>query len=431
VPTSSTPRRPSRRLPVLLASAGLTAGLTIGLLLAFGPRPPSPAQGAPEPLAPVAVLPSVPARAVPEPPPLKLSVMTVRLAPNQTLGQVLNRLKLAPGEAQAILRALADKFPIRRVRPGDQLRLERVEGERGLRSLSFRQSAADEWTVTAGGDGALRAEKRAVALVTERTRVDVAIEGSVWESLQKAGEDPALAVLASDVLAWDVDFYQDVRAGDHLKVVVDKVMVDGKLLRYGEVLAAEYDGAVTGPRRLFRYQDGQGFASYYDEAGNSARRGFLKSPLKYAHLTSRFGSRLHPLLGFVRSHLGVDYGAPVGTPVWAVGDGTVTQAGYNGGCGKSVTLRHRNGFETVYCHLSAIAVHQGARVMQKDVVGLVGQTGLATGPHLHFAVRRDGAFVNPLSLKVPREAPIAPDQRADFETQVAPLRAALDASPRA
>ncbi|HEX9287979.1 MAG TPA: M23 family metallopeptidase, partial [Anaeromyxobacteraceae bacterium] len=138
---------------------------------------------------------------------------------------------------------------------------------------------------------------------------------------------------------------------------------------------------------------------------------------------------VHPVLGYVKAHQGVDYGAPVGTPVWAVGDGTVAQAGWNGGCGKSVTLRHRNGFDTVYCHLSAVAVHAGSRVMQKQVIGAVGQTGLATGPHLHYAVRRGGGFVNPLSLKVPREAPVAPEHRADFQAKVAPLRSRLDGAP--
>jgi murein DD-endopeptidase MepM/ murein hydrolase activator NlpD len=358
-----------------------------------------------------------------------MSVLTIRLGRNQTLGQALARLQLAPGQAQAILNALRDKFPFHRSRPGDQLRLERVEGETALRRFTYRQSVADEWTVTPGERGELRGEKRAVALTTEVARVDVDIRGSVWESLQKAGEDPALAVTAADVLAWDVDFYQDVRAGDRMKVLVEKVYADGRLLRYGEVLAAEYDGDVTGRKRLFRYTDPTGQTSYFDDEGNSARRGFLKSPLKYAHLTSRFGSRVHPVLGYVKSHQGVDYGAPTGTPVWAVGDGTVTQSGWNGGCGKSVTVRHRNGFDTVYCHLSVVAVRAGAHVAQKQVIGQVGQTGLATGPHLHYAVRRGGGFVNPLSLKVPREAPLAKEHRADFEAKIAPVRARMDSVP--
>ncbi len=404
--------------------------LTIASLGALGRlrgAPPEPETAAPVPTVPTD--PSVQARALPERPPLRMSVMTVRLGRNQTLGQVLARLELAPGQAQAILKALEDKFSFHRAKPGDQLRLERAEGEKALRRFTYRQSAAEEWTVTPAEGGAFRGEKRAVSLSTELARVEVEIRGSVWESLQKAGEDPALAVTAADVLAWDVDFYQDVRAGDRMKVLVEKVYADGRLLRYGEVLGAEYSGEVTGRKRLFRYTDPTGQASYYDDEGNSARRGFLKSPLKYAHLTSRFGTRVHPVLGYVKAHQGVDYGAPVGTPVWAVGDGTVAQAGWNGHCGKSVTLHHRNGFDTVYCHLSAVAVHAGTHIAQKQVIGAVGQTGLATGPHLHYAVKRGGAFVNPLSLKVPREAPVAKEHLADFEAKVAPLRAKLDAVP--
>jgi murein DD-endopeptidase MepM/ murein hydrolase activator NlpD len=356
-----------------------------------------------------------------------MSVLTIRLGRNQTLSQALTALHLQPGQVQGIVEALKDKFPFHRARPGDQLRVERAEGE--LKRFTYRQSAADEWVVAPADGGELRGEKRAVTLTTEVARVDVEIRGSIWESLQRAGEDSTLAVLASDVLAWDVDFYQDVRAGDRFKVLVEKTYADGKLLRYGEIIAAEYSGEVTGRKRLFRYVDRDGHASYFDDAGSSARRGFLRSPLKYAHITSKFGGRVHPILGYQKTHQGVDYGAPTGTPVWAVGDATVVQAGWNGGCGKSVTLRHRNGFDTVYCHLSAVAVHPGARVTQKQLIGTVGQTGLATGPHLHYAVKRGGAYVNPLNLKVPREAPVAPEHRADFDAKVAPLRAKLEAAP--
>ncbi len=401
--------------------------LTVALLGALGRlRAPAPE---PEPPQAVAAVPSVPLPVVAERPPLRMSVLTVRLGRNQTLGQALSTLRLAPGQAQAILKALEDKFPFHRARPGDQLRLERTEAEKALLRFTYRQSAAEEWTVTPGDGGALRGEKRAVALSTEVARVDVEIRGSVWESLQRAGEDPALAVTVADVLAWDVDFYQDVRAGDRMKVLVEKVYADGKLLRYGEVTAAEYTGEVTGRKRLFRYTDRAGHTSYYDDEGSCARRGFLKSPLKYAHLTSGFGSRVHPVLGYVKTHQGVDYGAPTGTPVWAVGDGTVSQAGWKGGCGKSVTLHHRNGLDSVYCHLSAVAVRPGAHVSQKQVIGAVGQTGLATGPHLHYAVKRGGAFMNPLHLKVPREAPLPREERSQFELKVAPLRARLEASP--
>jgi murein DD-endopeptidase MepM/ murein hydrolase activator NlpD len=421
--------RPRRRAAVV-ATACASAAVTLTVLAALGHlRASAPAPAAPPTQDPggaaVAVVPSVAPAAAPRP--LRMSVLTVRLARNQTLSQALAALKLAPAQAKGILEALKDKFPFHRARPGDQLRVERADGE--LKRFTYRQSAADEWLVTPADGGALRGAKRAVALTTEVARVDVEIRGSVWESLQRVGEDPALVVAAADVLAWDVDFYQDVRSGDRLKLLVEKTYADGKLLRYGDVLAAEYTGEVTGKKRLFRYADPSGRASYFDDAGNGARRGFLKSPLQYAHVTSKFGGRVHPILGYQKKHQGVDYGAPTGTAVWAVGEGTVLQAGWNGGCGRSVTLRHRNGFDTIYCHLSSVAVHAGARVGQKQLVGAVGQTGLATGPHLHFAVKRGGSYVNPLSLKVPPEAPVAPEHRADFQEKVAPLRAKLDAAP--
>jgi len=394
------PRR-SRTLPIA-AALGTAAILAVALAGAAGrvrtvpvipAEAPAAIRGAPN----AAATPSEPPAIAPVPPERVVAV-TSRLARNQTLAQALFKLDLDGAQVRAVVDALRGLFPFNRARPGDQLRVERREGDGEVRRLSYRQGPADEWIVERLPDGTLRGSKRPVELTTEVARVGVTIQSSLYESLEKAGEDPNLAVLAADVLAWDVDFYQDVRAGDRMRMVVEKVFADGKLLRYGEVLAAEYDGAATGRKRLFRYTAPDGQTSYFDDEGQSARRGFLRSPLKYANVTSRFGNRVHPVLGYQRAHEGVDYGAPTGTPVWAVGDGQVKQSGWNGGCGKSVTLRHRNGYETVYCHLSAVAVSAGKPVSQKQIIGYVGATGLATGPHLHYAVKRGGAFMNPLQL---------------------------------
>jgi murein DD-endopeptidase MepM/ murein hydrolase activator NlpD len=420
------PRR-SRALAVA-AGAGFVAVLAVAVAGAAGQLrtlpPPVPVTSGPA-VADAAAPAAAPAL-VPAPPPQRFTAVTARLARNQTLAQALFKVDLAAADVKAVIEALKGHFPFNRSRPGDQLRVERREGDPALVRLSYRQGPADEWNVERQPDGTLRAEKRPVVLTTEVSRVAVTISSSLYESLQKSGEDPNLAVLAADVLAWDVDFYQDVRAGDRMAMVVEKVFADGKLLRYGEVLAAEYDGSATGRKRLFRYTDPSGQTSYFGEDGQSARRGFLKSPLKYANITSRFGNRKHPILGYQKQHEGIDYGAPTGTPVWAVGDGQVKQAGWNGGCGKSVTLKHRNGYETVYCHLSGVAVSAGKPVSQKQIIGFVGQTGMATGPHLHYAVKRGGAFVNPLQLKVPRDSPIPPAGMEDFRAKIAPLRARLE-----
>jgi len=302
--------------------------------------------------------------------------------------------------------------------------VERTEDGRVFR-FTYRQGRADEWTVVRTAAGTLEAARRPVVLTTEVARVEVKVTTSLYEGMTAAGEDPTLAVLAADVLAWDVDFYQDVRAGDVLRVVVERVLADGVPLRFGEVLAAEYVGETTGARRLFRWTDPQGRPGYYDDAGQSAQRGFLRSPLKYAQVTSRFGNRRHPVLGYTRQHAGVDYGAPTGTPVWAVGDGTVRHAGWKGGCGKAVVLRHRNGFETTYCHLSGVAVSSGKGVSQKQLIGWVGATGLATGPHLHYEVKKGGHAVNPLTLLLPREAPVPAAQLEAFKSAIQPLQARL------
>jgi murein DD-endopeptidase MepM/ murein hydrolase activator NlpD len=422
------PRR--RRAPAVLAGLIFLAILGVALAGASG-RLRAIDAVAPPPVAEAATA-TVPAGAstmAAAPPTQRFKTVTVRLERNQTLQHALMRLDLSTDEVKNVIGALKDLFPFRKARPGDQLRLERREGSDGVHRFSYRQGIADEWIVERLPDGTLEGRKRNVELTTEVGRVAVTIESSLYETLEKNGEDPDLAVLASDVLAWDVDFYQDVRAGDRMRILVEKVYADGKLLRYGEVLAAEYEGSATGRKRLFRYTDPTGHTSYFDDEGNSAQRGFLKSPLKYANVTSKFGGRKHPVLGYYKAHQGVDYGAPTGTPVWSVGDGQVRTAGWNGGCGKTVIVRHRNGLDSVYCHLSKVAVSSGKAVAQKQIVGYVGMTGLATGPHLHFAVKKNGTYVNPLSMKIPRDAPLPAKWKPDYLEKIAPLRARLDGEP--
>jgi len=413
-------RRPRRRGVLLAGGLGLAA--LGGLAWHLGASRPATVAAAPAPPTPTPPPPPAPA----PPPPERFETTTVRLGRDQTLGQVLPKLQLTGAESAAVVGALESHFPARKARTGDQLIVERRAGESTLARLTYRQGRADEYVVTRRADGSWDAARRPVELKSEVARVSVEVRGSLYLSLRETDEDPILAVLASDVLAWDVDFYRDVRAGDRMTVLVEKTFADGRLLRYGEILAIEYQGATAGRKRLFRWTAPDGQASYFDDEGQSARRGFLKAPLKFAHVTSGFGNRNHPLLGYQAAHMGTDYGAPIGTPVWAVGDGVVKQAGWNGGCGISVTLRHRNGLETLYCHLSGVAVSVGKVVTQKQVIGAVGSTGLSTGPHLHYAVLRGGAYINPAQLKVPRDAPVRTDWLAGFRGDISPLRARLD-----
>ena len=355
-------------------------------------------------------------------------IVNRRVERNQVLARALRDAGLDGAQADRALLALETVFDVRKSRDGDQFRLVLRDGELDL--LDYRQSAVDEWQVRRDGSR-LVAAKREVEVERQVARVELEIGSSLYEAALAAGEDPALALALGDVFAWDIDFYVDVRRGDRVACLVEKLVSRGRLLRYGEVLAADYRGEAAGHRRVFRYQPPGGEASYFQEDGTSSRKAFLKSPLKYAQVTSRFGSRFHPVLQYLAAHQGVDYAAAVGTPVWAVADGVVTVTGDTGAGGNTVCLRHRNGLETCYLHLSSFGagVRPGARVLQKQVIGLSGNTGRTTGPHLHYALKRGGSYVNPLNQKFPRAEPVPSRLLPEFLSQVAGLAAGLDAAP--
>jgi murein DD-endopeptidase MepM/ murein hydrolase activator NlpD len=352
-------------------------------------------------------------------------VLNRRVERSQTLAHALRAAGLADAEVSGVIGALTGVFDFRKSRDNDQLRLVVTDGQ--LTFFDYRQSPVDEWQVRRDGDKWLGA-KRDLQVERQVATVELEVESSLYEAALAAREDPVIAIALSDVFAWDVDFYSDVRKGDRVRAVVEKVLRKGRLIRYGEVMAASYQGQSVGNKRVFRYELPNGERSYYQQDGNSARRSFLKSPLKYAHVTSGFGKRFHPILNYVGSHNGVDYGTPVGTPVWAVSDGTVLKATRDDRAGNHVCLRHMNGFETCYLHLSGFGagVRSGARVSQKQVIGYSGNTGLSTGPHLHFALKRNGNFVNPLNQNFPRAEPLPKNLLPDFKEKVAPYVQALD-----
>jgi murein DD-endopeptidase MepM/ murein hydrolase activator NlpD len=201
----------------------------------------------------------------------------------------------------------------------------------------------------------------------------------------------------ADVFAGEIDFNADLQPGDTFRVLVERHTREGKLSGYGAILAAEFvnDGRKL---RAIRFTPDGAAPAYYDENGRSLKRFFLKSPLKFEpRITSSFStSRMHPILGYARAHNGVDYYAPLGAPINAVAPGVVTMAGWTSGGGRTVKLRHSNGYETEYLHMSAISVRAGARISQGELVGRVGQTGLATGVHLHYGMKKNGHYVNPV-----------------------------------
>jgi murein DD-endopeptidase MepM/ murein hydrolase activator NlpD len=255
------------------------------------------------------------------------------------------------------------------------------------------------------------------------------VETSLFQAVEDAGETAPLVLELVRIFESDFDFTADTQRGDRFRLLVEKRYAGETFVSYGRVLAAQY-------RTAGRTLTGIGYArradqrvAYYDLAGQSLRKTFLKSPLEFSRITSGFSyARPHPILGGVRPHLAIDYAAPVGTPVRAVADGVVLVAGWNGGNGIQVHLRHRSGYETIYNHLSRVAagVRPGVRVSQRQVIGYVGATGLATGPHLDYRVRRHGVFVNPLSEKFLPGEPIAAAEKPAFTRHARALIERLD-----
>jgi murein DD-endopeptidase MepM/ murein hydrolase activator NlpD len=248
----------------------------------------------------------------------------------------------------------------------------------------------------------------------------VVVRGTVSSSLigavAAAGEEEMLALALADLFQWDVDFHREVRTGDTFAVLVERVRSEGQTVAYGPILTAEY---VNAGRRCtaVRYAVTTAAPGYYDRQGRPLRKQFLRAPLRFSRLTSRFSmSRKHPVLGRRMPHWGVDYGAPAGTPVTVTGDGVVSFVGWRGGGGNTVEVRHGGGYVTAYLHLSraAAGVHAGAHVRQGQVIGFVGTTGLSTGPHLDYRVTRNGRYVNPVTVGGEPAPPLPPAQLQPF-----------------
>lgn len=339
---------------------------------------------------------------------------------------------LPPATVNALAAALGKVFDLRTVRAGHAYTL-RFDAEDHLRTVEYRVTPALAYHVARDPlTEAWKATRDEKPLETREAEIGGVIGSSLYEAVKRTGESTSLVGWFVDTFAWDINFYIDSNAGDRFKIIVEKKFLGGKFYKYGRVLAAEYKGR-TGTYRAFWFQPADGTAgSYYTEHGESIVKSLLKTPLKYVRVSSTFDRhRFHPILHTERAHLGVDYAAPTGTPVWATASGRVGYVGPRGGAGNAVIIEHPNGMSSTYMHLSKFArgLGVGQQVRQKQVIGYVGMTGLATGPHLHFSVRVNGAFIDPLKLKPAREAPIANQYRQEFADVVGPRLEKLAAIP--
>jgi len=345
----------------------------------------------------------------------------------ETPEMALRRTGVERGEAAAVVAALRGSVNMRRLAPGERLIVQ--PGPEGRPAeITYSRSPAERYEIRPGDDG-----RWAVTVVRPDvdTRV-VAVSGelrdSLFASMERLGEGAGLTARLVNLFEWDFDFAADSLPGDRFRLLVEKRYVDDTFIGYGDVLIAQYVSVGRSLLTSVGFDDASGRREYYDASGRSVKKMFLRAPLDFTRVTSGYShARFHPVLGGYRPHLAVDYGAPIGTPVRAVADGVVLHAGWNGGYGLSVSLRHPRGYETMYNHLSKIDVRRGDRVRQRQVIGRVGSTGLSTAPHLDYRVRKGGVFVNPLGEKFIPGSPVPTHRRAAFEVHVDALLERLDA----
>ncbi len=359
-------------------------------------------------------------RSTPPPPPVAAPAAlspTSNEAPLQTIeGEVKDRSTLFQSLSEKgiplqwidlIILKLKPYVNFRKIKGGTYRYFQDMKGE--LVKFIYEASPTEIYEIEKDSEG-YRIRKKDIVLENRPVKVVGEIRSSLFEAMEAAGEQDPLTIAFAEILAWEIDFYKGAREGDRFKVVVEKIYKGDQFIQYGPIRAVEYQ---RGERiiRGFRYKGG-----YYNEKGISLKKAFLRAPLRFNRISSKFSrARKHPILGGLRPHYGVDYAAPPGTPIWAVADGTVTSCGWNGGFGNQVILRHMNGYITYYGHLSAFGsgIRKGTRVSQKQIIGYVGSTGLSTGPHLDYRLAKDGQFRNPLKEVFPAGLPI---EKGEMET---------------
>jgi murein DD-endopeptidase MepM/ murein hydrolase activator NlpD len=347
--------------------------------------------------------------------------VTGSVAPSATFADILAAHAIDPAHERAFSAAVEPVFSSRALRAHHTYELERSLDGR-VREFTYRIDADRFLKVTPDAAAAYRVElaswRKERALISTRGEID-RDHPSLVAALEAGGEDVTLAIALADIYAGDIDFSHDLQPGDRFELVFEQVLREGARAGYGDIVAATFTTSGT-TYTAFRYELPGGKAGYYDAEGRSLRRFFLASPLKFEpRVTSGFSyRRLHPVLGIRRPHMGVDFGAPRGAPVVAIADGSVAGAAFTRGGGNTVVLRHAGRYESRYLHLSRYAsgMRSGARVQQGQVIGYVGATGLVTGAHLHYELKRNGSPVNPIAeqKKHPPGEPIPPALRPAF-----------------
>ncbi|MDR0338746.1 MAG: M23 family metallopeptidase [Desulfovibrio sp.] len=350
------------------------------------------------------------------------------VAPGDTAG-VLLQSWLSTSETHAMVEASKDVYALSRIRAGQPYTV-RLQDE-ALARFEYEIDKDKRLVITRQVEDATtrwQAVVEAIVYDIQLVRVEGNIDSSLFEAMAIMGEGPALAVRLAEVFAWEINFIRDIQPGDSFRLLVEKRYREGEFNGYGLMPVAEFVNKKS-KFEAYVFKDSFGNNTYFNAAGDNLKRAFLKAPLAFTRISSRFNlHRMHPILKTVRAHPAVDYAAPTGTPVKAIGSGVVTFRGYGKGAGNYITLKHASGYESMYLHLNGFAkgLKKGAKVRQGEVIGFVGSTGYSTGPHLDFRMKKNGQFLNPEKVLSPRDESVPKKDLSAFKAEREIWRGYLD-----
>lgn len=410
-------------------SIGLLAGVFVavitGLWLMFGgDAEPAPRAAA---SAPAVIAPAL----APDPGENGLEEFRGEIKPNMPFVTAMLDAGIARPVADTIQKYLATvDFNFRLCRPGQQFAAQ-VDSAGALFAFRYDSDRLHSYWVHRDSSDLLQASIWETPVDTELLSIEGDVRTSVYQTILSMGETPQLVADYVDVLGYDIDFIFDPRVGDRFRILVERRLLGEEIVGYGPILAAEYDGALTGRVTGYRFdpggKDGPG---YFAPDGENLQKAFMRSPLSILRVTSGYGMRTHPISGKRKMHTGIDYAAPTGTPVWAVGSGTVVYAGWKGGYGKTIEVKHSGAVKTRYGHLSRILVRKGQSVRQHQTIGAVGSTGYSTGPHLHFEYLVNGKFTQPRKVKNPSLKRLTEEQMSPFTAEMRRIDSLWQHTPR-
>jgi len=429
-PNTSLNRRAKSRslLSLLVGLAAITLGV-FALVNHSASSSTAPSAGQEEPpltagLDPLEVPQESSPEAAPPPPPVQ-EVFRSEIKAGDSFASLL-AAHLSPARILDISRKCRPLFPLKSLKAGRPYALATLEGS--FENFTYEIDRDEQLIIRKEGEG-FAISRQAIPYETRTEVIEGQIRSSLFEAVSNIGEDIELAISLSDIFGWDIDFIRDIRSGDRFRAVVEKRSREGKTAGYGRILAAEFTNQDSRYRAVLYEKDGN--ASYYRPDGGSMRRAFLKAPLAFTRISSGYTSkRFHPIQKTWKAHPAIDYAAPEGTPIKTVGDGYISQIGYTRGNGNFIRISHSNGYETMYLHMKGFAksMRRGKKLNQGQIIGYVGSTGLATGPHLCFRMKRDGEPVNPLKIKTAAGTPIPSSELTAFKSNAAPFLALLESA---